>query len=248
VSAISPANEPNITVGYESMSMTAAEVADFVAAQGSNCGAPIMAPEPFNMSQTYINSYLSNTTAAAKTGYVCGHIYGATPAVYNPGKEVWMTEHLTNTDSANIWSGAMGVAKEMHDCMNAGYNMYAWWYIRRFYGFIDDNSNITKRGYVAAQWARWVRPGYNKIACTANPASGVYVTAYKSGTKLVVVIVNQNNAVTYQDFSLSGITVTGFNRYYTTSSVNLASNSFAVSGSTFGINLLASSVTTLVSQ
>jgi glucuronoarabinoxylan endo-1,4-beta-xylanase len=75
----------------------------------------------------------------------------------------------------------------------------------------------------------------------------VYVTAYKSGTKLVVVIVNQNTVTTYQPFSFSGITVTGFNRYATTSSANLSANSFAVSGGSFGINLLPSSVTTLVS-
>jgi O-glycosyl hydrolase len=248
VLAISPTNEPNYAVSYESMNMTAAEVADFVAAQGTNCGAPIMAPEPFNMSQTYINTYLSNATAKSNTGYVCGHIYGATPTVYNPGKEVWMTEHYTDTGDANDWTGAMGVAKEIHDCMNAGYNMYVWWYIRRSYGPIDESGNITKRGYVMAQFARWVRPGYNKISCTANPTTGVYVTAYKSGSSLVVVILNQNTAVTYQSFNIGGLSVTGFNRYITTSSSNLTPTSFAVSGSSFGINLPASSVTTLVSN
>ncbi|MDN5284598.1 MAG: xylanase [Mucilaginibacter sp.] len=248
VLAISPANEPNYAVSYESMNMTASEVADFAAAQGTNCGAPIMAPEPFNMSQTYINTYLSNATAKSKTGYVCGHIYGATPAVFNPGKEIWMTEHYTDTGDANDWTSAMGVAKEIHDCMNAGYNMYVWWYIRRSYGPIDESGNITKRGYVMAQFARWVRPGYNKISCTANPTSGVYVTAYKSGSSLVVVIVNQNTAVTYQSFGINGLSVTGFNRFITTSSSNLVASSFTVSGSSFGINLPASSVTTLVSN
>lgn len=248
VSAISPTNEPNIAVTYESMSLTASEVAAFVAAQGSNCGATIMAPETFNMDQTYMDTYLSNATAKSKTGYVCGHIYGKTPYVYSPGKEVWMTEHFTNTTDANDWNSAMGVAKEIHDCMNAGYNMYVWWYIRRSYGMIDESSNITKRGYVMSQWARYVRPGYNKISCTANPTSGVYVTAYKSGSKIVVVAVNQNTAVTYQPFSISGVTVAGFNRYRTTSAANLAADSFTISGGSFGINLPAQSVTTLVSN
>jgi len=248
VSAISPTNEPNISVTYESMSLTASEVAAFVAAQGSNCGASIMAPETFNMDQTYMDTYLSNATAKSKTGYVCGHIYGKTPYVYSPGKEVWMTEHFTNTTDANDWSSALGVAKEIHDCMNAGYNMYVWWYIRRSYGLIDESSNITKRGYVMSQWARYVRPGYNKISCTANPASGVYVTAYKSGSKIVVVAINQNTAVTYQPFSISGVTVAGFNRYRTTSAANLAADSFTISGGSFGINLPAQSVTTLVSN
>lgn len=250
VYAISPINEPNITVSYESMLMTASEVASFVAAQGSNCGAPIMAPEPFNMDQSYINTYLSNATAKSKTSFVCGHIYGKTPYnLGNIGKAVWMTEHYTNSSvSGNDWNNAMNAAKEIHDCMNAGWAAYVWWYIRRSYGPIDESSNITKLGYVMAQWARYVRPGYTKVSCTANPTAGVYVTAYKSGSRLVIVIINQNNATTYQPFSFSGISVTGFDRYFTNSSTNLGQNSFSVSGSSFGINLTARSVTTLVSQ
>jgi glucuronoarabinoxylan endo-1,4-beta-xylanase len=249
VYAISPFNEPNYS-GSGWMEATATEVANFVAAQGTHCGAPIMAPEPFNMDQTFINTYLSNTTAKSNTSFVCGHIYGKTPYnLGNTGKSVWMTEHYTNsTISGNDWNNAMTAAKEINDCMNAGWAAYVWWYIRRSYGPIDENSNITKIGYVMGQYARYVRPGYSKISCTQNPVSGVYVTAYKSGTKLVVAIVNQNTAVTYQPFSLSGITVTGFDRYVTTSASNLAASSVTVSGSSFGINLAASSVTTLVSK
>ena len=142
VSAISPSNEPNITVTYESMDLTASEIASFVAAQGSNCGAPIMAPETFNMDKTFMDTYLSNATAASKTSYVCGHIYGKTPYVYSPGKEVWMTEHITTTTDANDWGGAMTLAKEIHDCMNVGYSMYTWWYIRRSYGLLDESGNV----------------------------------------------------------------------------------------------------------
>jgi glucuronoarabinoxylan endo-1,4-beta-xylanase len=247
VSAISPTNEPNITVNYESMKLTASEIASFVAAEGSNCGAPIMAPETFNMDKTYMDTYLSNATAKSKTGYVCGHIYGKAPYTYSPGKEVWMTEHYTTTDDANNWAGAMGVAKEIHDCMNAGYNMYVWWYIRRSYGFLDESGNVTKRGYVMAHWAKWVRPGYNKISATVNPNAGVYITAYKSGSKIVIVAINQNSAISYQPFSISGVTVAGFNRYRTTSTANLTADSFTISGGSFGINLPASSVTTLIS-
>ncbi|UUF12450.1 MULTISPECIES: hypothetical protein [Flavobacterium] len=249
LAAISPTNEPDYQVPYESMELTASEVAEFVAAQGSNCGAPIMAPEPFQMNQAYINTYLSNATAKSKTSFVCGHIYGRTPYnLGNIGKPVWMTEHYTNsTISGDNWANAMIAAKEIHDCMNAGWSAYVWWYIRRSYGPISESGNIQKVGYVMAQYARYVRPGYTKISCTANPAAGVYVTAYKSGNKLVLVIINQNTSVTYQTFGYTGITVSGFNRYFTTSSTNLGSSSFTVSGGSFGINLEASSVTTLVS-
>ncbi len=248
VYAISPWNEPNyLASGW--MHGTATEIANFVAQQGSNCGAPIMAPEPFNMDQTFINTYLGNTTAASKTSFVCGHIYGKTP--YNLGsigKSVWMTEHYTNSSiSGNDWNNAMTAAKEIHDCMNAGWAAYVWWYIRRSYGPIDESSNITKLGYVMTHFARYIRPGYSKISCTANPTAGVYTTAYKSGTQIVIVAINTNSAITYQPFTVSAVTVNNFNRYVTTSSSNLAASSFAVSNNSFGINLPASSITTLVS-
>lgn len=247
VTAISPINEPNIKVNYESMDLTATEVANFVAAQGENCGTKIMGPEPFNMNTSYINSYLSNATAKSKTSYIAGHIYGVNASYYNFGKEVWMTEHITDTNDANIWSGAMNTAKEIHTCMYAGYNMYTWWYIRRSYGLLDENGNVTKRGYAMTHFSKWIRPGFNKISCTPEPTTGVFVTAYKKESKLVIVVINTNSATTYQNFSYKGISVTGFNRYKTTSNANLSSDSFTVSGGSFGINLPASSITTLVS-
>jgi glucuronoarabinoxylan endo-1,4-beta-xylanase len=248
VYAISPWNEPNYSVsGW--MGATASEVADFVAAYGTQCGTLIMAPEPFNMDQTFINTYLSNATAKANTSFVCGHIYGKTP--YNLGsigKSVWMTEHYTNSSiSGNDWANAMTAAKEIHDCMNSGWAAYVWWYIRRSYGPIDESSNITKLGYVMAHYARYVRPGYSKISCTANPSTGIYVTAYKSGTKVVVVAINTNSSSTYQAFSISGVTVSSFTRVVTTSSSNLASSTLTASSS-FGITLPASSITTLISN
>jgi glucuronoarabinoxylan endo-1,4-beta-xylanase len=248
VYALSPWNEPNyLQSGW--MHGTATEIANFVAAQGDNCGAPIMAPEPFNMDQTFINTYLSNATAKAKTLFVSGHIYGKTPYnLGNIGKSVWMTEHYTNSSiSGNDWPNAMNAAKEIHDCMNAGWAAYVWWYIRRFYGPIDESSNITKVGYVMAHFARYIRPGYTKVSCTANPTTGVYTTAYKSGSKIVIVAINTNAAITYQPFSITGATVAGFNRYRTTSSANLTADSFTITNGAFGINLPASSVTTLVS-
>jgi len=248
VSAISPTNEPNYSVTYESMNMSATEIGDFVAAQGSNCGAPIMAPEPFNMDQDFINAYLSNSTAKSKTVAVCGHIYGKTPYLFSPGLPVWMTEHYVNSSvSGNDWATAMSAAKEIHDCMNVGWSAYVWWYIRRSYGLIDESSNITKTGYVMAHFARFVRPGYSKISCTANPIPGIYCTAYKSGTKLVIVAINENTVDFNQTFNLGSSSVTGFTRYKTTSSSNLVTDSFTANGN-FSTVLSASSITTLISN
>lgn len=249
LAAISPVNEPNIIVNYESMSMTASQVADFVAAEGDSCGAPIMAPEPYNMDQTFIDTYLSNAEAKAKTGFICGHIYGVTPYVLSVGKPVWMTEHYINSNvSGNDWSNAMAAAKEINDCMNAGWSAYVWWYIVRSYGPIDQNGNIQKLGYVMAQYARYVRPGFTKISCTEDPSTGIYATAYKNGSKIVVVVINQSSSEVYQPFNLAGATVSDFTSYTTTGSSNLASGNVSVSGNSFGVAIPGSSIITLVSD
>ena len=248
VYAISPWNEPNLPAsGW--MKGTATEVANFVAAQGNNCGAQIMAPEPFNMDQDFINTYLSNAAAKSNTGFICGHIYGKTPYTLSVDKEVWMTEHYTNSSiSGNDWDNAMNAAKEIHDCMSVGYAAYVWWYIRRSYGPIDESSNITKLGYVMAQYSRYIRPGYTKVSCSANPISGVYVSAYKLGYTLVVVAINKNSDATKLVTNYSGITISGLNSYTTTASTNLVQNTVAASGGSFTVNLPASSITTIVSN
>ncbi len=249
LAAISPTNEPNITVTYESMEMTATEVADFVAAEGDSCGAPIMAPEPFNMDQTYISTYLSNDSAKSKTTFIAGHIYGATPYSLPVDKPVWMTEHYINSNiSGNDWPNAMKVAKEINDCMNAGWSAYVWWYIRRSYGPISESGNIQKLGYAMAQYARYIRPGYTKISCTENPSTDIYATAYKSGSRIVVVVINQNSSDVYLPFNLKGTTVSGFTKYTTNSSSNLVPGNFLIPGGVFAISLPSMSITTMVSD
>ena len=251
VYAIGPWNEPNYASSTW-MHASSKEIANFVAAYGSDCGAPIMAPSPFNMDPSFIHAFLNDSAAKANTLFVCGHIYGATPYnLGNIGKQVWMTEHYTNSNvSGNDWANAMVAAKEINDCMSVNWSAYVEWYIRRSYSLIDENGNITKLGYVMAQYARYVRPGYLRIACTANPYTGIYVTAYKSGdgSKLVVVAINQNTFEVNQTFSWSGIPVNGFSRFRTTVTTNLESDSLSASGSSVEITLPESSVTTLVSQ
>jgi len=246
LAAISPVNEPNIQVNYESMQMTATDVSDFVAEEGDSCGAPIMAPEPFNMDETFINTYLSNPVAKGKTRFVCGHIYGATPYVLSVDKPVWMTEHFTNSNiSGNDWQNAMSVAKEINDCMNAGWGAYVWWYIRRSYGPMDENGQIQKIGYVIAHYARYIRPGFVKIDCTKNPEPYVYATAYKDSSKIVIVVINQKQNAIYQPLQVNGLPVGRLVHYYTNASSDFVTDSTSVTGKP-GVVLPSLSVNTII--
>ncbi|MBN1129267.1 MAG: glucuronoxylanase [Chitinispirillaceae bacterium] len=251
--AVSIQNEPDIEVSYESCDWTSAQFISFLNNHRSGIGATkVIVAESFQFRRPLTDAILNDATAVTKCDIVGGHIYGGGLADYplarQKGKEVWMTEHISDTDSAHIWSGALKLVKEIHDCMVANFNAYIWWYIRRFYGLIDDNSNVTKRGYVMSHFSKYIRPGYIRVDAPASPASNIDVTAYKKGTDVVVVVLNRNSAARSQTFTVQNGTVTGFTKYTTSAGKNVANDgTVSVSGGSFTVSLDAQSVTTLVS-
>jgi glucuronoarabinoxylan endo-1,4-beta-xylanase len=249
--AVSIQNEPDVSVTYESCDWNASQMLKFVKENGPSIGVRIILPESYNFSRAISDAILRDADAASKVAIIGGHIYGGGIASYplaaSKGKEVWMTEHLVvDTD----WLGGLMTAKEIHDCMNAGMNAYLWWYIRRFYGPMDDDGNVTKRGYFMSQYARFIRPGFTKVNATANPQTNVYVTAYKSGTKVVIVAINYFPPVVDQTFVIRDGTVAGFTPYVTSEIKNCAREAVipVVSDGSFTATLDAESVTTFVSD
>jgi len=63
---------------------------------------------------------------------------------------------------------------------------------------------IFKRAYVLGNFSKFVRPGATRIEATAEPAAGVFVSAYKMDERVVVVAINDNASTSSQTFSLSG--------------------------------------------
>lgn len=251
--AISVQNEPDITVTYESCDWTPTQLLNFATSNAGsiNSSVKVMMSESFNFKKSYTDPILNSSTARANMDIVAGHIYGGGLADYplarTHGKELWMTEHL-NTDVTI--TGIMDTAKSMLDCMAvANFQTYQWWYLKRYYGPIDDSGNRTKRGCVMAQFARWVRPGYSRVATTHNPSTGVYATAFKSGTKVTIVVVNTSTSTVSQAFAITGGTApTSLNAYRTSSSQDLSTLSVvAVSGGSFTASLPGQSITTYAS-
>jgi len=133
--------------------------------------------------------------------------------------------------------------------MKAGMNAYIWWYIRRFYGPIDDDGRVTKRGWVMAQYARFVRPGSVRVSATSTPQPDVYVTAYKHQTKAVIVVINFSSATVDQLFLIKGGTVSAFSRYTTSESKScLSEGPIPVTNGRMTAVLEPQSITTLVSE
>ncbi|MBN2037028.1 MAG: glucuronoxylanase [Chitinispirillaceae bacterium] len=250
--AVSIQNEPDIDVSYESCDWTSAQFISFLNNNRSAIGSiKVMVAESFQFRRPLTDAILNDATAVTKFDIIAGHIYGGGlsdyPLARNKSKEVWMTEHYSDTDSANIWSGALKMGKELHDCMVANFNAYVWWYIRRFYGLIDDNGNVTKRGYVMSQFSKFIRPGYTRVDVPASPATNVDVTAYKNGADVVVVVLNRNTASRSQQFTLQGGSAASFTKYTTSASKNVTNDGTVnVTGGSFTVQLDASSITTLV--
>ena len=247
---ISVQNEPDATVTYESCSWNASQLLNFVKFNASAIGTPVIVPESQNFDHSLSDPILNDPVAAANMSIIGGHIYGggltSYPLAVSKGKEVWMTEHLVLDTN---WVDALGTAKEINNCMNAGMNAYVWWYIRRYYGLIDENSNITKRGYVMSQYARFVRPGYTMVAATTSPQTNVDVSAYKNGSKIVIIVLNRNSSSISQTFILQNGAATVFTPYVTSSSQNCTQrNDILISSGSFIATLDASSITTFVSD
>ena len=254
--AISVQNEPDFDPGnYESCLWNATEFINFLSSQGARFGNyKVMAPESFSFSKALTDPILNSATAAPQVDIVGGHLYGVNPSDYPlaraKGKELWMTEHYTDsTSNANDWSKAMPVALELHKSMVANYSAYVWWYIRRSYGLLTEDGKVSKRGFIMAQFAKYVRPGAVRIAATEKPYADVFVTAFKnSAGKLVVVAVN--NGTSQRQLQLQvGAAATGFTKYRTTSTDNVGyGGQYAVTGGVATAFIDPGSVNTFVSQ
>ncbi|WP_433220943.1 cellulose binding domain-containing protein [Dactylosporangium sp. CS-047395] len=216
--AISVQNEPDYASTWTWW--TATELVNFLKANAGSIGTRVIAPESFQYVKSMSDPILNDPAALANVDIIGAHLYG-TPYANFPyplfqqkgaGKELWMTEvyYPNSSDSADAWPGALDVAEHMHHAMvDAQFQAYVWWYLRRSYGPMREDGRISKRGAMMAHFARFVRPGYVRIDATANPASNVYVSAYRNGSTVVIVAINKNTSAVTQQFTLAGTTASG---------------------------------------
>ncbi len=250
--AVSVQNEPDANVSYESCFWNAVQFRTFMKDNSPAIGTRVMMPESMNFTRGLSDSTLNDSAAAANTAIIAGHIYGgglgSYPLAVSKGKEVWMTEHL---DLETTWAGVLGTGKEIHDCMISGWNAYLWWYIVRFYGPINEDGTVSKRGYVMSQYARFVRPGYYRVKCNPVPQTNVYVTSYRevSSSRVVLIALNLGTAAVQQAFALAGWNATTCTPFTTSTSKNcLQGNPLPVVNATLTATLEPSSITTFVSN
>jgi len=263
--AISTQNEPDYA--HDWTEWTPQESLNFIKNHADKIDCRIMTPESFQYRKSVYDPILNDPVALSKIDVFGTHLYGTLVKDFpyplfkqkGAGKELWMTEVYTDSENdANLWNLAMDAAVHIHNAMVEGeFQAYVWWPLRRYYALIHDgvgghnNSNvaaagtITKRGYVFAQFSKFVRPGYVRVDATKSPTTDVYVSAYKKGDDVVLVLVNKSTSSKTITLNIPNTKVQKWDKYVTSGSKNVVKEaSVNTTSSTFSVTIDAQSITT----
>jgi O-glycosyl hydrolase len=200
-------NEPSWPASYAGCEWTSQQQVDFFKAPtvgkflnnvpGYGGGEPlesvkIMSGEA-HQNVTWNNAARDDAAANAAIDIYAYHTYGGKtnpyPAVQadtaNMRKEVWMTEINHNSGEGNYlqdstWDFVWTIADEIdNDIRCDGSNAFVYWYAKRFYSAIGDNSfgtvngQVNPRGYVMSHWAKYATDTVRVPAVVSgHPAGG----------------------------------------------------------------------------
>lgn len=256
---ISVQNEPDYAADWTWW--TSAEIVRFLRENAGAISTRVIAPESFQYVKSMSDPILNDATALANVDIIGAHLYGTSYANFpyplfkqkGAGKELWMTEvyYPNSSDSADLWPQALDVGEHIHHAMvDAEFQTYVWWTIRRSYGPMREDGQISKRGAMMAHFARFVRPGYVRIDATASPATNVFVSAYRGGNTVVIVAVNKNTSAVTQQFTLANTTASGsVANWLTDASRTVApQNALTMTNGSLTATLPARSATTFVTS
>lgn len=273
IDVLSIQNEPDIDVTYESCQWSPVQIYNFMKQYGNELraiGVKLLVAEHSKFNHEFTDPLLNDMQVAANIDCIGGHIYGGGLVEYElvaqKGKEYWMTEHLLNKawDDKTLKSPEalrtenMAFAEEVNQCMKMGFNVYIWWYLRRFYSMLGDGDagsvrgEVTTRGYFLSHFARYAT-GRTRIKARLpeGTSSDVSVTAYKDSKGNISIIVVNSSANAMKNLKLtlpfeakqaakvvtvSGTTLAGTDKKMAQSTVSLAD----------GVEVEAYSVVTLL--
>jgi glucuronoarabinoxylan endo-1,4-beta-xylanase len=255
--AISVQNEPDYA--HEWTAWSAQEMLNFMKNYAGKINCRVIAPESFQYVKSISDPILNDPTALANMDILGAHLYGTQLSQFpyplfkqkGAGKDLWMTEVYhpnSEANSADRWPEALETGHNVHNSMvEAEFQAYVWWFIRRQYGPMKEDGTMSKRGAMISHYAKYVRPGYVRVDATKNPNSNVYVSAYKGDGKVSIVVINKGTSSVSQKFNIQGATPSKVSSWVTTSSKNLATgSSINISGGSFTAQLPGQSVTTFV--
>src|SRR5262249_18301599 len=248
-------NEPDFQATYESCLWNSSQfLAFFQTNLGAFSGLNIVMPESESFTQSISNPTLNDANAVTNVSIVAGHLYGNPPIVdysnaHNKGKPTWMTEFLVNDQTIGT---AITTAKQIHDCLTvANMSAYIWWKcLGDANGLVNASGVPQRRGFVMAQFSRFVRPGWTRIGATYTGA--VLVTAFRESNSnaFAVVAINPTGIALTPSFHFQNFPpVAGVTPWITSPDVSLAAQSgIVVTNGAFTFALPGLSVVTFASQ
>ncbi|WP_433495980.1 cellulose binding domain-containing protein [Micromonospora sp. CA-248089] len=270
-------NEPDWHPDYDSMDWSGTELQTFVREQGAKVqNTKLMVAEAVNLNYGYTDPTLNDAAARNNIGYIGGHLYGTEASgrlkpytlaqQYN--KPVWMTEwnlHEADGGGSNIWGNPANAAawnetlddimRTVHKSMESNWSAYVWWYGKRYYSFIGDGESAygtvagapLKRGYAFSQYAKYVRPGYQRVALTkSSKASPLEVTAYSGDGKVTLVILNRSTSAVNNAIIQAPQNVSRAEYVATSQNASAASQPVGVNGNQVTVSVGARSISTVV--
>lgn len=267
--AISTQNEPDYA--HEWTEWSDLESVNFIKGYGNQISCPLMTPESFQYRKNIYDPILNDPAALANVKIFGTHLYGTAVKDFpyplfqqkGSGKELWMTEVYTDSkNDANIWNLALDMAVHIHNAMVEGrFQAYVWWPLRRYYALIHDGESghgsssvaaagtATKRGYVMAQFSKFIRNGYVRVDATKSPEANVYASAYKSKDSVVIVMVNTNTSSKTINISIPNITIKNISKITTSGTKNLSSEeTVTFNEGSCSVTIDAQSITTLAGE
>ncbi|WP_335992209.1 CBM35 domain-containing protein [Glycomyces sp. MUSA5-2] len=254
---ISVQNEPDYA--HEWTWWTTEEMNRFLREFAGRIDCRIIAPESFQYVKRVSDPILEDPEALENLDILGAHLYGTAVADFpyplfednGADKELWMTEvyHPNSSSSANLWPEALKVAEHVHHAMvDAEFQAYVWWYIRRFYGPLLEDGTISKRGCMLAHFSKFVRPGHHRVEAQKEPQAGVFTSAYADDDGgLVIIAVNTTTAAADQSFAVKGCAVRSARRWLTDATRSIEEQPAVPGrGNGFTVPLPPESVTTFV--
>ena len=253
---VSLQNEPDWDPDYEGCVWNGTQFESFCASNAQVITKPVVMPEAVNFNNSLSDPTLNDPIAVTHISIVAGHFYGGGNSVHqnalNHGKHVWETENYITGGQSDI-NACMQIAKTVSDAMNNQFSAYFWWWVNDGQNdgtcLANSSGTIIKPGYILGQFAKWIRPGANRVTTDYNPTANVYVTAYEvtGGTNLVIVALNMGSSQAVQQFNIANGSVAMLEGYRTSSSENMTdAGGYGVSGGSFTAVLPALSLTTFV--
>ena len=268
---IGPSNEPDFSAGYDSMTMTPAQMANLLDVVGPtvlNSGLPTRveccAATGWPVAGQYASAIESNPTALADTAVLTGHGYSGEPTSPLPGwtKPAWETEWYgtdnpwdASWDDGTADSGFTWAQRIYQGLTGANLSAYLFWWGTSTgnESLIDLQGNsvsASSRLWAFGNYSRFVRPGAVRIGASSS-SGAVDLSAFKNtdGT-VAIVALNTGSGADPITYSLSGTGTANGARvtpYLTNSSASIAAQgATAVSNGSFTATIPARSLVTYV--